>query len=136
MLYSGFWGFVMIKECFETVVVDAKKFRECAACPLFEPCTSLVNERGFLKARTAGTVLGLLLAALGLTLAVAHWGNLPNGAVWLLGFSLVYALALLQAHRETKTLFAETAAALKAEAEAGGKPPAPAAHGHGGHPAP
>ncbi|MGC8762266.1 MAG: hypothetical protein ACP5VN_01325 [Acidobacteriota bacterium] len=123
----------MMKECFETVVVDAKKFRECAACPLFDPCTSLVNERGFLKARTAGMVLGLLLAAYGVFLAVANWGRLPNGAPWLLLFSLVYALAVAQAHRETQVLFGEKAAALKAEAEAGGKPATPAAHG--GHPA-
>jgi len=125
----------MTKECFETVVVDAKKFRECAVCPLFEPCTSLVNERGFFKARAAGMVLGFLLAVLGVALAVTNWGNLPNGAPWLLLFSMVYALAVAQAHRETRVLFDERAAALKAEAEAGGKPAAPAAHGHGGHPA-
>ncbi len=125
----------MTKECFETVVVDAKKFRECTVCPLFEPCTSLVNERGFLKARTAGMALGLLLALLGAALAVANWGVLPHGAPGLLVFSLVYALAVAQAHRETQVLFEEKAAALKAEAEAGGKPPAPAGGGHGGHPA-
>ena len=127
----------MMKDCFKTPVVDAQKYRECAICPIYQECTGIVDQGGARKAHGVGFALGLLAAAAGLFVAVTRWGDLPNGAPWLLFVTAVYVLALVRVLTETRAEIAETVGLLEREAEAmpeGGRPaPAPAAHGGHDH---
>ena len=120
----------MKKECFSQDLVDAKKFRECATCHLFDECTRTVTLRGAKKASYVGQGLGLLLGVAALGLALTYWGEMPNGALWLAFGALVYGLSVYRAGREFGAENLEQREHLDREAEAkplGGS--APDAHG-------
>ena len=117
----------MKKACFSQEVVDAQKFRECATCHLFDECTRTVYLKGVRKASAVGQVLGFLLCASALVLAVARWGDMPHGAPWLALVALVYGLSVYRAGKEYGADNLEQAERLDREAEA--KPEAAAVQG-------
>ena len=108
----------MKKACFSQEVVDAQKFRECATCHLFDECTRTVYLKGAKKASIVGQGLGVLLGVAGLGLALAHWGDLPNGAPWLTFGALVYGLSVYRAGKEYGADNLEQAERLDREAQA------------------
>ena len=92
-----------MKACFKQEFVDAAKFKECAACPIFEECTQSVYLKDAKGAALAGEVLGFGLGLLGLALGASWMAEMPTGAPWLICVSLVYLLAIYRAGREYRT---------------------------------
>ncbi len=122
----------MKKDCFSQDFVDAEKFRECATCHLFDECTQTVTLKGAKKASNVGQVLGFLLAAATLGVALMTWGNMPHGAPWLALTALVYALSVYRAGKEYGEDNLEQREHLDRAADA--KPLAPAGEQpHGAH---
>lgn len=109
----------MMKECFGLKSPDPQKFRECAACPISEPCVQSVYLGEARCVDRVARVLGLLLGAFGLLFAVVKWTDLPNGAPWLAVVSAVYLIAVYQAAREYAVDNEEAALAARTEAETG-----------------
>jgi hypothetical protein len=124
----------MMKECFKQEFVDARKFRECAECPIFEECTQAVYLKNARGACLVGEVLGYGLGLFGIALAGLLWPTLPNGAPWLLLASFVYLIAVYFAGKGYRTRNQEQAehAVHAAEAKPEGGAPAPV-HGHAAH---
>ena len=108
----------MKKACFSQEVVDAHKFRECAACHLSDECTRTVYLKGAKKASWVGQGLGFLLGVAALVLALARWGDMPNGAPWLAFAALVYGLSVYRAGHEYGADNLEQRERLDREAEA------------------
>jgi hypothetical protein len=90
----------MKKDCFKQEIVDAQKFRECAQCPLFEECTQSVYLKGAAGAERFGRGLGYLLGAGALVFAIANWGDLPHGVLWLILAAAVYLIAVYRSGAE------------------------------------
>ena len=90
----------MKKDCFSQDYVDALKFKECAACPLFEECTRTVSLKGARTASAVGQAFGYALVLAALVIAASRWSDMPNGAPWLAFIALVYALAILRSGKE------------------------------------
>ena len=70
----------MAKECFGLKKVDAAKFRECASCPAFEPCTKSIYLKEARVAGKVGMALGFALGALGLVFAAMNFSEMPAGS--------------------------------------------------------
>jgi hypothetical protein len=90
----------MKKDCFKQEIVDAQKFRECAQCPIFEECTQSVYLKGAAGAERLGRGLGYLLGTGALLWAVMHWGDIPNGVLWLIFTAAVYLIAVYRSGAE------------------------------------
>lgn len=109
----------MAKECFGLKKVDAVKFRECAECPAFEPCTRSIYLQEARVVDMIARLLGFAIGAFGVVLALVKMGDLPVGAPWLLLGSVVYLLSVYYASREYMQRNSEE----KAEAVAGADAP-------------
>jgi len=109
----------MMKECFGLKSPAPQKFRECAECPIAGECVQTVylGEARFVD--RLARVLGFALGAFGLLYAAVKWGDIPNGAPWLLLVSAVYLLAVHQASKQYAIDNEEGALAARAGAEAG-----------------
>jgi len=109
----------MMKECFGLKSPDPQKFRECASCPIADECVRTVYLREARGADRVARVLGFLLGVFGLLLAAVTWGDIPNGAPWLLAISAVYLVAVHRAAKEYAVDNEEEGLAARASAEAG-----------------
>ncbi len=114
----------MKKDCFSQDFVDAKKFRECATCHLFDECTQTVTLKGAKKASYRRAGAGVPPRRGGPRVALMTWGNMPHGAPWLALMALVYGLSVYRAGKEYGADNLEQREHLDREAEA--KPLAPA----------
>ncbi|MEJ2369215.1 MAG: hypothetical protein P8Z49_12970, partial [Acidobacteriota bacterium] len=92
--------------------------RECAECPIFDECTQKVYLGGAKAADTVGQYLGFLVGLCLLALAVFFWRDLPVGAPWLGGFSLLYLGCVAAAHLEYLRRNADEAEDMTAAANA------------------
>lgn len=125
----------MKKDCYSQDLVDAQKFRECARCPIFDECTQTVTLKGGLKATVVGQGLGVVLGLAGLAIAFLRWGDMPNGAPWLMFVVLVYLVAVLRAGRDYRLKNQEEREHLARVAEAKPEGGGPAGSGHHAAPA-
>lgn len=125
----------MKKNCFTQEIVDAQKFGECAHCAIFEECTQSVYLKGAAGAERFGRVLGYLLGAAAIVWAVMHWGDLPNGVLWLIFTSIVYLIAVYRSGAEYAGNNAERREHLARAAAAKPEHGDAARDDHGAHPA-
>lgn len=109
----------MMKECFGLKSPDAQKYRECAQCPIAEPCVQTVYLGEARCVDRLAKVAGFALGAFGIVLAALKWADMPHGAPWLLLVSAVYLLAVHQASKAYAVENEEESLAAKARAEAG-----------------
>lgn len=109
----------MMKECFSLKSPDPQKFRECATCPIAAECVQTVYLGEARCVDKVARVLGFLLGAFGLLFAVVKWGDIPNGAPWLLLVSAVYLVAVHGAAKEYAVENEEAVLACRATAESG-----------------
>ncbi len=120
----------MAKECFGLKKVDAVKFRECASCQAFEPCTRSIYLKEAFVADKVGMGLGFALGAFGLVWAVINLSEMPVGSPWRIVGSVVYLLSVYYASREySRRNEQETAEAVaNSDGVSAKAAPAPAHH--------
>jgi len=87
----------MKKECFEQEFTDARKFRDCAECPVFDQCREAVLLKNQKGASYYGEALGIIVGFFGLFVASKYRLSIPHGVWWLLFFSGAYIISVLAA---------------------------------------